>query len=557
VSLRALGVLILSTLAAYPELAAQEVEPAAVEVDAATLTRRADLVGKEIVVDDRVNRIQNHPSNGEQIFDQIFVKRAPDLAFELPPGLRRRQSPQATSARIRGVLRRDGDRWWCEVRSVDYMPSDLDRLIRGVALLARTDTDGRTAWIRWAEKRGQQYKDDALLKKASELEAEVIRVDAERPSRDPASHLLSLAARAREHNVAEPEPSALAHRGFRTALTSARSTKELKALRARVEEFLPGAASVPASSPDLTRRDQAYRIDPADAYRTAPPDARAALDHRLWADVTQQYLERAAVEDPKSLMTLSEEAARLLPDRPALARRLLEQGVTAAAADVGSLRQSEVEALAKHYRESLQEPEKAKALVRSWLDEQRNRRLSPRDAEGRLALAEQYEAMLGDRAAAASLLREASRIDPSSREVSAAFRRRGFRKVGDEWVEPAKSPEKATRGDTDATERAEAATAGGDTPPDDASQTPSTAIQGVRSDSLRNATPRQVLARLNGKPNRKVFVASQGQMLEQWIYVLPRQNQYVNFLHKPGDPQPRVISYYSLPRSPSDPPAGP
>src|SRR5260370_22813287 len=134
------------------------------EIDPATLTRRADLGGKEIVLDERVSRIQNHPQTG---FDQIFLKRAPDLPFELPPALRNRRSPQAVGVKIRGVLRHEGERWWVDVVSVDYLPSDLDRFTREIAVRARTDTEGRTAWIRCAEHRGQIYKDakdDPLLK---------------------------------------------------------------------------------------------------------------------------------------------------------------------------------------------------------------------------------------------------------------------------------------------------------------------------------------------------------------------------------------------------------
>src|SRR5207245_585722 len=107
--------------------------------------------------------------------------------------------------------------------------------------------------------------------------------------------------------------------------------------------------------------------------------------------------------------------------------------------DVGALRQSEVDALAKVYRDRLHQPERAQALYRAWLDDQRNRRLSPRDAEGRIALAEQYENLLDDRTTAVALLRAAWSIDPQSREVADAFRSRGFRKLNGAWVEPGKS----------------------------------------------------------------------------------------------------------------------
>ena len=79
----------------------------------------------------------------------------------------------------------------------------------------------------------------------------------------------------------------------------------------------------------------------------------------------------------------------------------------------------------------------------------------------------------------------------------------------------------------------------------------------VLKNSLLNATPEQLLDQLGGKPNRKVWVASQGQLIEQWVYFGPRLNQYVNIVRRPGDPQPRVVSYYSLPRDAAGAPSAP
>src|SRR5439155_19577955 len=121
---------------------------------------------------------------------------------------------------------------------------------------------------------------------------------------------------------------------------------------------------------------------------------------------------------PKSHLCLADEAGGLLPDRPRVASGLLDKGLNAAASDVGRLRLGEVEDLARTYTERLHQPERALALKRAWLDDQKVHRLSPRDAEGRLALAEQYETLLGNdpsgRAAAINLLREAWKIDPGS-----------------------------------------------------------------------------------------------------------------------------------------------
>jgi hypothetical protein len=140
--------------------------------------------------------------------------------------------------------------------------------------------------------------------------------------------------------------------------------------------------------------------------------------------------------------------------------------------------------------------------------------------------------MLGDRATAEELLRSAWKIDPQSKDVADAFRRRGFRRVNDRWVEPSRSVARA-EGDT--------------------AIRPQPAAGGIRSESLRGSTPQEVQARLGGRPNRKVFSATRGQLLEQWIYYGAKENQYVNFLHRSGSPVPRVVAYYSRPRSAEDP----
>ena len=52
------------------------------------------------------------------------------------------------------------------------------------------------------------------------------------------------------------------------------------------------------------------------------------------------------------------------------------------------------------------------------------------------------------------------------------------------------------------------------------------------------------------KPEAKVISGTKGQVLEQWIFLVPNQSQvrYVNFLHTPGELVPRVVADYFLPR---------
>jgi hypothetical protein len=128
------------------------------------------------------------------------------------------------------------------------------------------------------------------------------------------------------------------------------------------------------------------------------------------------------------------------------------------------------------------------------------------------------------------LIRKAARIATGSAEVAQAFRLRGFRRSGDDWVEAI----------------------GGDSPPDESSKTePERFADGseIPARGLRGLTPDEVRQRLGSRPDRVAFSGSKGQLIEQWIYVDPRQVRYVNFLHSAEELKPRAISDYSLPRS--------
>ena len=528
-------------------------------VEPEVLTKRPDLVGKEIEVDDRA-RFQSHPDTG---YDQVLLKRAPEVICEIPRALRPRH-PSAPSVKVRGILRKENSRIFIEVTALDLLPSDLDRFNRGLAFASKNDTDTRMGWIRWADRRIDAFQpkdakhevdpiDVALAEKSREVEAEVIRIESDKPPKDAtADYWVKLAERARSRRIPEPEPSAQAHKGFRVGLADARKSEDFKALLAKIAAFLPNAKSLASTTPDLTRWNASYRNNPAEAYRQANAIAREALDRRLWADTVQAWIEKRAEEDPKGLVSLSEDAFRLLPDRPIIASSLLEKGVTRATEDVGSLRLSEVESLAKVYDEKMHQPDKGKALYRAWLDDQRLKRLSPRDADGRLTLADQYESLLKDRETAASLLRAAWAIDPLSKETAEAFRRRGFKKVNDEWIEGS-SQTNTSANESPAAGAPKAKVEGEEAEPLPAAK-PRTRDRGHL---LRGATRDEVRIELGGRPSRWSYVASQGQLVEQWIYYQNKTALYINFRHKGGESTPVVVSYYSLPRASNDAPSAP
>jgi tetratricopeptide (TPR) repeat protein len=494
----------------------------AIPVEPAELERRQDLIGKEVVIDDRVRFYVTR--DGDQP-DELQLKRTP-ITFQVPRRLRPPSSQRLNSVIVRGVLRRDESTLICAVTDIKPVSGDLDRLARGLSSLQAKDFETRKAWARWAERRAKEFKDPALLDRAKAIEGEALRIESDltRLGVDAPRAWLTLAQDARRRNVAEPEPSALGHRALRAKLAVATSTADVKVVIEEIKAFFPEAASDTASARvNVAKWVAPYADNPAGTYREAPAPVRKALDRRLWADATEQQFDLDHPQDLQAGLALADQASGILPEKPDLPGRLLEKATSLARKDLGVLRQSEIKGLAATYREKLQQPDVALRVLSDWLKIQRDR-LSSTDAEGLQELANLYEELIQDRVTAVDLLRKAWRIDPSSKEIAEAFRTRGFRKVNDDWVERAPGAQENSAGSTTAV-----------------SPLP------VASQGLRGLTSDEVRARLGGKPDRVNYVGAKGQLIEQWIYHLDtKQVRFVNLLHSPGELKPRVIADYTI-----------
>jgi tetratricopeptide (TPR) repeat protein len=493
-----------------------------VPVEPAELGRRRDLVGKEVVVDDRVSYYV--PRTGSEP-DELQLKRTP-ITFLVPRRLRPAAANRLIAVEVRALLKREGSRLVCEVTALAPLGNDLDRLERGLAGLPTKDFQTRRSWARWAQRRAKDFKDEALAKRARALEAEALQVEADtkRLGVDAPREWLAMAQEARRRQVAEPEPSALAHRALRAILARATTAEDLQAVIGEIEAFWKSASTDrEIGQVNLARWQALYEDDPAATYRKAPPDVRKALDRRLWAEATERLLELQTQGDIKATLDLAERAATMLPEKPELPARLIEKGVAGARRNLGTLRLADVRSLAGVLRDRLKQPGEALDALRDWLKIQRDR-LSDTDAEGPVALANLYDELLQDRVTAAELLRKAWRIDPNSKEIAEAFRTRGFRKVQNDWVETVPG----------ATEAGSA---------EKPTQPPGTASQG-----LRGLTPEEVRLKLGGKPDRVNHLGSRGQMIEQWIYRIDTKRvRYVNLLRTAGESKARVVADYTLP----------
>jgi hypothetical protein len=478
--------------------------PAVVRVSVADLEKRPELVGRDLMVEARSPKF---------IYDRArdwdtFTVQKSEVRFRLPPQFAFAKPPTTGGIRVRGTLRNvQGHLVFDVADRPELIPGDMERLEQAIGKFVPEDIASRHSWAEWAMRRAAEYDDDALRARAQQLAGDAIDLEAAQPANAGPFRQIELAARARELQVPEPTPTALVHRGARERLPRIASPEDAEGLVQLLEKILPQAASDPSTQNADPALLATYDRDPAQAYRAADPATRARLDRRLMADARQKAIELRANAAPSQLLALADRADKELPDRPQLARSLRLRGLETT--DVRELRLAEVQDRARLF-ETLGEPGRARDLLRSWLDFQRTSRLTPGDAEGRLSLATQYETLASDPRSAESLLREAWAIDPNAPETARAFRERGFRLVGKDWIAP-ESPAAGINTNPDATASRPAASAG--------------------TDPYRGLNREQVIAMI-GQPDSVSRLVTQGHLREQWLY--RRNRLYLNFVQRPG-----------------------
>ena len=93
-------------------------------VEPSDLARRPDLVGHEVVVDDRI-RYPLESKRG-QGYDVLMLKRT-DVPLLLPSRLKYPSAPTEPNVRARGILKFVDDRLIVDVSAIELLPNDVDR----------------------------------------------------------------------------------------------------------------------------------------------------------------------------------------------------------------------------------------------------------------------------------------------------------------------------------------------------------------------------------------------------------------------------------------------
>lgn len=411
------------------------------------------------------------------------------------PDLRRPTS----RVELSGHLRRRGTDTVFEVVEMLERPDDLQVYALKEASLDAADPADWYDLAAWAEERGKFYSDDSLLSRAKLARRRGLALEREAASGD-ADKLVTLAEKAKSFDVPELNLELL-HEAFRVRWQALRADpkSDLTPLMNDVRQSLPGADSPLKTWPaELAAR---YASEPLAAYNRASETERPALDRIFFAELALASFERMAHLEGANGLKVASQIDTVLPERAEIAESYRQREIDYRLNRIEYATRAEALGLAKRL-EDRNRPDEAKRALTKWLSAREAAARADGPA-GLMSVAEDYAAVLGDKATAAKLLLELLEASPESDVIPAKLRELGYVKLNGEWLT---KEEAATR------------------PVDPI-------VQAMREGRVVNGfSPEQVRKTL-GTPDRIAQAASSAQIHEIWIYGEPgRGGLAVHFL---------------------------
>jgi hypothetical protein len=420
---------------------------------------------------------------------------------------------------LTGLLQRRGTDLVFVVTELREVPDDMQVYALKESALDAGDPNDWYSLASWAEERGTFYEDKALLARAVEARRRGLSLERQAAAADPDA-LAALAKKAAGFKLPELDEE-LVHESLRLRFERLRKDpkSDFGPLLDDLRRSLPGAESPLDEWPaDVAAR---YAAEPLAVYNRADAATRPVLDRIFLAEVQLTSIERKADPNGANGDEIADQIALALPERHDLVDRYREREIAWRLDHITTATRAEALVLASRLELSDRKEQATQALTK-WLAarEAAQRADGP---EGLVGVAEDYVAVLGDKANAARLLLEALKANPESKTIPEKLREIGYVKVDGEWM---------TKAEADA-------------------RPVEPTVQAMREGRvITNMTAEQVRKTL-GNPDRVARAASTTQIHEAWIYgTAGRSGLVVHFLRYSArnDDQGRVVGVATLVR---------
>jgi len=408
---------------------------------------------------------------------------------------------------LAGKLKKDDGKLSFEVAQIQVVPTDVEQFESRTVKL-RNPRPGE--WYElgdWAAGRGRYYDDAELTKKALTAYANGVKIEWRALTADDGEARIRLAHKVQEYRLPDDQRMEILHEGYwllwQTALKAKQPDPAVwSQLATRLADDLPGSTQPLPQFPAALK--QRYEREALTLYRESPEATRRQLHRLFYAAIVLKPIVLEAAADGRDGDLVADRIERAVPEEQAFAEKYREAKLAWRLARAATATRQEVEQLASDYR-SRQLPVPARQALQTWLLA-REGRLREDGSTGLMQLADDYLALLRDETKAASLLKEAYKLDPAFEDVARKLESLGYKFDRGAWT------------------REVAAKPAGDLPKPEATPSGGIAV-GMKASALRT---------LMGRPGSTGRAITGTGLIEVWSYGTPGTTRLIVHLERTG-----------------------
>lgn len=357
-----------------------------------------------------------------------------DLVFHVNEAQLRSLNGKRT-VELAGRLKKDDGKLSFEVLQVQVVPTDIEQFESRTVKLRNPRPDDWYELGDWAAGRGRFYDDAELTKKAHTAYSNGVKIEWRTLPADDGEARIQLALKAKEYKLPDDQRMEILHEGYRLLWQAALKMEKpdpavWSQLATRLANDLPGSTQpLPQFPAELKQR---YEQQALTVYRESPEATRQQLHRLFYASVVLKPIVLEAAVDGRDGNVIADRIDRAVPEEHALAEKYREAKLAWRLARAATATRQEIEQLANDYR-SRQLPVLARQALQTWL-QAREGRMREDGSTGLMQLAEDYLALLRDETKAASLLKEAYKLDPAFEDVTRKLESLGYKLDRGAWM---------------------------------------------------------------------------------------------------------------------------
>jgi hypothetical protein len=400
-----------------------------------------------------------------------------------------------------------------EVSSVREVASDLEKFNELHRKVRQEPADKWYELGRWAEARGEFYKDDVLLARSEDAYRHAIALERKELAREKPEALLELAEKSSTYRVPPALRQEIIHEAFYRLWKGSQKSaiRDVEDLASRMAKQLPGSTETMNYWPDELLKK--YLSEPLETYASADAATRRKIHRLLYVDLMMRTIVSRLEDDASNGFEIAEQIDLVIHEQGSRAEEYRDRALKSRAAEIDKLTRTQVIELAEKYR-SRQEPKQADQVLESWLTK-RLRGLDPDDTEGLLDVTDDYRRLLRQEALADRLLIEAWKRNPKAGDIIERLKELGYRLFEGSWLSAAEFSDRP-EGQLE---------------------------QAIRQGRVETGMTAGNVRRALGEPLSKARAATAGQVTEVWTYGLSDASRLVvRFVKRTDQKESTVVN---------------